>query len=138
MRFFSENENHRRGLGSVAVHRIQYKLNLIDQEIFPLLSSDMKTEDEPETDDCQTLSTFYLRPLKKLDMTAVPRITPKTYVDEVLGQNCLQASLDELKATLNNAAPLSDKSYPKFVFLGTGSCIPNKTRNTSAILVEIE
>ena len=28
-----------------------------------------------------------------------------------------------------------DKTYPILLFLGTGSCIPNKSRNTSAILV---
>lgn len=29
------------------------------------------------------------------------------------------------------------KEYPKILFLGTGSCIPNKTRNTSGILVKL-
>lgn len=133
-----ETEKHRRGLGSVAVHRIQHKLKLLDEEMFPLLSDDMRTEDEPETDDCQTLTTFHLRPLKKLDVSAIPRINPKLYVDEVLSQEGLQSTLNELKTTLSNATPLSDKKYPKFTFLGTGSCIPNKTRNTSAILVELE
>lgn len=32
----------------------------------------------------------------------------------------------------------SQEEYPKVVFLGTGSCIPSKTRNTSAIVLQIE
>lgn len=32
---------------------------------------------------------------------------------------------------------LTIKEYPKILFLGTGSCIPNKTRNTSGILVKL-
>lgn len=98
----------------------------------------MKTENSLDTEECQTLTTFHLRPLKRLDVSAIPLVKPKDYIDEVLAHDGLQASLDTLKATLADATPLSNKKYPKFTFLGTGSCIPNKTRNVSSILAELE
>lgn len=34
--------------------------------------------------------------------------------------------------------PSSPRDHPRAVFLGTGSCIPSKTRNTSAIHLQLE
>lgn len=47
-------------------------------------------------------------------------------------------TLQDLKIQLLNKKIGSRfQDYPRVVFLGTGSCIPNKTRNTSGILFEI-
>lgn len=140
---FTKDGEERRGFGSLAVHRIQHQLHLLDSEIFPHLPFDLRVDGEPEHSeaselDCQTLTTYYLRPLKKLDLSLVPILKPQEYVDESLSQEGFKLSLDALKLTLADAVPISNKTYPKLVFLGTGSCIPNKTRNTSAILVELE
>jgi len=42
----------------------------------------------------------------------------------------------ELKTTTATLQPLS--SFPRLVFLGTGSSIPNKTRNVSAFLLQVD
>lgn len=137
----NSKDEDQRGFGSVSVHRIQHQLHLIHPDIFPHLPFDLPAEGDQNLAaklDCQTNSTFHLRPLKKLDTSLVPVIKPQDYVNESLSQKGLQEALDNLKSTTADAVPLSDRVYPKITFLGTGSCIPNKTRNTSAILVEIE
>lgn len=45
--------------------------------------------------------------------------------------------LEKLKTSLSKYDPKKDSEYPNLVFLGTGSCIPNKARNTSAILINL-
>ena len=136
----TKNGEEKRGFGSIAVHRIQHQLHLLDSKIFPHLPFDLRVEGDPEPTEfnCQTLTTYHLRPLKKLDCSLVPILKPLEYVNESLAQEGFQASLDSLKSTLSDLVPISNRSYPKVTFLGTGSCIPNKTRNTSAILVELE
>lgn len=48
------------------------------------------------------------------------------------------AALNELKRQISeHANNLTIKPIPKLIFLGTGSCIPNKTRNTSGILLQM-
>jgi ribonuclease Z len=46
-----------------------------------------------------------------------------------------QDVLAELKQKLTDAETDAVQKFPQVVFLGTGSCIPNKTRNTSGILI---
>jgi ribonuclease Z len=133
----------RRGFGSVAVHRIQHQLHLLDAEIFPHLPFDMRVERETEETEtaeleCQTLTTFHLRPLKKLNLSFVPILNPQEYVKESFSREGFTDSLETLTSSLADAVPISSRVYPKVTFLGTGSCIPNKTRNTSGILVELE
>lgn len=139
---FTKDGEERRGFGSLAVHRIQHQLHLLDSNIFPHLPFDLPVDGYPEQNeselDCQTLTTYYLRPLKKLDLSLVPILKPQDYIDESLSQEGVKSSLDTLKLALTDAVPISKRAYPKLTFLGTGSCIPNKTRNTSAILVELE
>lgn len=91
---------------------------------------------EQLSDECQTGLAFYLRPNKRLVSEYVPRLNLKEYVDETLAVPGLPAAIESMKTTVAQSVPLSDRKYPKVIFLGTGSAIPNKTRNTSAILVE--
>ena len=136
----TKTDEERRGFGSLAVHRIQHQLHLLDSDIFPHLPFDMRLEGEPEPQElyCQTLLTYHLRPLKHMDCSLIPVLNPPEYVQESLSQTGVKESLEILKSALTDAVPVSNKSYPKITFLGTGSCIPNKVRNTSAILVELE
>ena len=62
----------------------------------------------------------------------------ENYVSECYKDENFQKVFDEVKETLDQVpAQEPYPEYPIFTFLGTGSCIPNKTRNTSGILVQI-
>ncbi|KAG5890173.1 hypothetical protein JTB14_014340 [Gonioctena quinquepunctata] len=171
---------YNRCMGSQAVHRIQYKLNLLSNEIFPLLGDDgtekieeipdanakkkQKCEDSIESAVSKTCNqnylnlenlsvksrpttpsepyifpntffTYHLRPRKGLDRTAELKINPKEYLEETMVLEDFSAELNKLKEKIKLTRTVKDDKYPKILFLGTGSCIPNKTRNTSGILL---
>lgn len=98
-------------------------------------SSEMKHVREPVT--CSTY--FHLRPNKGLDRLNETAICPQDYISESIIIPDFAESLDDLKRQLSqvyaNEKVNRTDEYPKILFLGTGSCIPNKTRNVSAILV---
>lgn len=50
------------------------------------------------------------------------------------------ASLEQFRQVVDSKryARSDSTEYPRVVFLGTGSCIPSKTRNTSAIVIQVE
>lgn len=134
-----------RGFGSLAVHRLQHKLNMIDPDIFPLLPVDMPLATDTSDDkadkfegECQTGTAFHLRPNRRLTNAWIPRLDLKAYAEETAAVEGLEASLVQMRADQASSTPISDKDYPRVTFLGTGSSIPNKTRNTSGILVELE
>ncbi|XP_050513162.1 ribonuclease Z, mitochondrial isoform X2 [Diabrotica virgifera virgifera] len=157
-------------MGSEAVHRIQYKLNLLSNDIFPLLGEKgtllPKGEVEGESDrkkqkmedlveDLEnnlntaklsespslyitpdTFCAYHLRPKRGLDRSLELRLNPTEYLEETYNVADFKTVLETLKSNLNSKTVSRDE-FPKIIFLGTGSCIPNKTRNTSGILLAL-
>lgn len=86
-----------------------------------------------------SMTCFHLRPSKGLDRSVETYVNAEEYLSESVALPGFSDSLDELKKAYSKqyAAEVLGRSddYPKIVFLGTGSCIPNKTRNVSSILV---
>lgn len=138
--------------GSIAVHRVQNKLHQLHPVIFPLLNDSGILHEEVESEtsvlsptatvnpqnliQAKTLLSVNLRPNRMLDSDSVVKINIKSFLDEISAIEGFSEALAELQNQLKSY----DKGiapYPKIVFLGTGSCIPNKTRNTSGIVLEI-
>ncbi|XP_018335191.1 ribonuclease Z, mitochondrial isoform X2 [Agrilus planipennis] len=177
-------------MGSISVHRIQYKLNLLSNRIFPLLgdrgteciqeenisegnssikrmkvengvnsvNNEGKTPPLITADSLEKLSvksvppsptpssvispfTFFnmhLRPRKGIDRSGEIKLTPEQYIEECMAADGFSEALNELQnKLLKEYKNITIAPYPKIIFLGTGSCIPNKTRNTSGILLQI-
>ncbi|XP_072394529.1 ribonuclease Z, mitochondrial isoform X2 [Diabrotica undecimpunctata] len=155
-------------MGSEAVHRIQYKLNLLSNDIFPLLgekgtllpkvegaSESKKQKMEDLVEDLEnnlntaklsespslyitpdTFCAYHLRPKKGLDRSLELRLNPTEYLEETYNVADFKTVLETLKSNLSSKTVSRDE-FPKILFLGTGSCIPNKTRNTSGILLAL-
>lgn len=64
-------------------------------------------------------------------------LNPHEYIKESLNVQELMGELRKLKIKMLKKTNEVGDDYPKLLFLGTGSCIPNKTRNTSGILVSL-
>lgn len=145
--------------GYVASHRIQTQLNQLDSHIFPVLNEAFKFEtdqseslkkkmrlDSPNLQETSskieeksdflrvsTLTGFHLRPFKGLDLNSEATINFGEYLKELETiPGCLE-TISQVKTSLTGVR--DSESFPQLVFLGTGSCIPNKTRNVSSILV---
>ncbi|XP_049817981.1 ribonuclease Z, mitochondrial isoform X2 [Aethina tumida] len=164
-------------MGSLSVHRIQHKLNLLSEDLFPLLGDDgteivdtgtnVHQNKKLKSNDCErdameklsvksrpntpsepyifanTFYNFHLRPKKGLDSSAELKIIPSDYIEETMSLENFPETLQELKqkwstAKKELAQTVNVRPYPRILFLGTGSCIPNKTRNTSGILLETD
>lgn len=78
-----------------------------------------------------TNTSFHFRTLElKLNL--------QEYINEVMVIENFPEILRQIKGEIaEKRKQLVINDYPKILFLGTGSCIPNKTRNTSAILVKL-
>ncbi|KAK3890834.1 hypothetical protein Pcinc_005239 [Petrolisthes cinctipes] len=170
-------------MGSKAVHRIQYKLNLLSDSLFPLLSDKgipiKETTGSDDTDwdqengdvnlmeqngnngsleraegrnfnsdvgpthQATTLLTYHIRPKINIDRSNALILEPHSYIQECYEVKTFESILDQTKSKLEALKPNDDgstlktDSYPNVIFLGTGSCMPNKTRNTSGVLLNI-
>ncbi|XP_044272419.1 ribonuclease Z, mitochondrial isoform X2 [Tribolium madens] len=159
-------------MGSSAVHRIQYKLNLLSNDIFPLLG-DKGTEiiDEQLTEPPQpkkmkpdspsipietlsvksqpsspsdhiytnTLFNYHLRPKKACDRLGELKLVPSQFIEETMTIENFPSVLHEVTQKMaQKRRHLTIRDFPRLLFLGTGSSIPNKTRNTSGMLLEID
>uniref|UniRef100_A0A2S2QAT2 Zinc phosphodiesterase ELAC protein 2 n=1 Tax=Sipha flava TaxID=143950 RepID=A0A2S2QAT2_9HEMI len=142
--------NENKCLGSTAIHRIQYKLNMLDEDIYPLLKDTgipfLKNDKEVIFKDDntninsllingETNLTFNLRPKKDIDRTSTLSLDIDEFIAETFRVDGFKEKLAQVKEEIVNATSSDSNIYPKITFLGTGSCIPSKTRNTSGILM---
>lgn len=82
------------------------------------------------------MTCFHLRPARGLDRTIETFVNSTEYLNEKLQLEGMSDALTSLKQQpVTENLEDCDSEFPKIVFLGTGSCIPNKTRNVSSILV---
>ena len=130
--------------GNVAANRIQTKLNLIDSFVFPLLQSNerQKTDERNESKkviNAKTLTKFNLRPknLRGIDLETTVDYKIQEYKDEALSISDFVESLTDFHSFVSKLE-VKVQEYPEIIFLGTGSAVPSKIRNTSAIWVNID
>ncbi|XP_064542310.1 ribonuclease Z, mitochondrial isoform X1 [Drosophila montana] len=83
-----------------------------------------------------SMTSFHLRPKKGLDRTLEAKLTPEEYIKETHAVPGFTELLAQLQADIQDTLKTPSNSYPRIIFLGTGSCIPNKTRNVSSILIQ--
>jgi len=63
------------------------------------------------------------------------KLNTKLFIEETQCMEGFPEVLAELKQKLIETEAVAVQKFPQVVFLGTGSCIPNLTRNTSGILI---
>ena len=126
---------------NVAVNRIQTKLNLIDSFVFPLLHLH-KCEDNSESKviKTKTLTKYRLRPknIRGIDLETVANIDEHLFREEALSNTSFVDNLNEFQSFVSKQKDVKIQDYPEIIFLGTGSAVPSKVRNTSAIWVNID
>uniref|UniRef100_A0ABD2W668 Zinc phosphodiesterase ELAC protein 2 n=1 Tax=Trichogramma kaykai TaxID=54128 RepID=A0ABD2W668_9HYME len=153
---------------SEAMHKMQHQLHLVHPTIFPFfenqqsfsqqnsddlnkkesIANNTKIEDNENNlkqvpDDLiiknvKTLNSIHLRPLTGFEPTNVC-LNPEKYVKRAFNTDGFLDALAEAQTEVNAATKFLDNSeYPKLLMLGTGSSVPNKIRNTSGMLLQLD
>ncbi|XP_063824752.1 ribonuclease Z, mitochondrial isoform X1 [Ostrinia nubilalis] len=88
----------------------------------------------------RTLTMFHLRPKRQLDRSVEPKLHVQEYIQETMDVDGFVGSLEHFRRQVDSMryAKANSQEFPKVVFLGTGSCIPSKTRNTSAVVLQVD
>lgn len=82
------------------------------------------------------MTCMQLRPSKCIDRSLEAWPDQNEFIKEVIDIEGMADTLENLRKNYAQCSTIDRQhEYPKVVFLGTGSCIPNKTRNVSSILV---
>ncbi|GFS29622.1 zinc phosphodiesterase ELAC protein 2 [Nephila pilipes] len=129
-------------VNSLAIHRIQHQLNLLHPRIFSLLheNEDVMNGISDKIENvfqARTLERYYLRPNNGLDRCCPLTFNPKDFVEEAMNAERFDILLNDLKTSIQDKVKFENGDlYPEVAFLGTGSSIPSKVRNVSAILVK--
>lgn len=106
-----------------------------EQEKNPVTIETEPQEKQDRDQGVVSMTSFHLRPKKGLDRTLESKLTPEDYIKEINAVPGVSELLAQLKSETQSNQE-TDSSYPRIIFLGTGSCIPNKTRNVSSILIQ--
>ncbi|CAK9822129.1 Ribonuclease Z, mitochondrial [Anthophora retusa] len=133
-------------MGSEAVYKNQYLMNMLHPEIFPLLFKDNIKENEEIKNNhiyrAKAIQTIELRPIVENIIQTTIHKEPCTYINTVSEIPDFQNALNELKVNIHKKSielNLDDTSdYPRIIMLGTGCSVPNKVRNTSGILLRVD
>lgn len=84
------------------------------------------------------MTCMQLRPNKCVDRSLEAWPDHNEFIKEVIDIEGMVDTLESLRKNYEESLAIDRQhEYPKVVFLGTGSCIPNKTRNVSSILVHV-
>lgn len=97
-----------------------------------------KTTEEPSVVKHQLIfpmTCLQLRPRICIDHSLEAWPNHNEFIKEVIDIEGMIDTLESLRTFYTESTIDRRNEYPRVVFLGTGSCIPNKTRNVSAILV---
>lgn len=97
-----------------------------------------KNSDEEDIIKIAPMTCYHLRPKRGFDRSSEVTVTPDEYIKEIEQIDGFPGALETLKEKIASCNKTDrTEQYPRVVFLGTGSCIPNKNRNVSSILVHI-
>ncbi|XP_077415133.1 zinc phosphodiesterase ELAC protein 2 isoform X2 [Vanacampus margaritifer] len=123
---------------NVRSYEIQAQLNMIHPDIFPHLTTytakDPRANLEVSTVRAECLLKFQLRPVAEWQRDAIPPCNHEEFVNDVPD---FLKEVDKCQQLRSSGSSDPPAEYPEFVFLGTGSALPMKTRNVSSTLVNI-